>query len=147
MKYFCRYMLLIRLSGSQLGKWEVCNCVFSCAVLSNEHSVYHGDTMLYGLVLLHVGVMLFVSCFWLSGRTGDKEISVINIFAILASLAEEWRTKIAYEISFARKASNQLLFLHQGVVEEKSVPEILDNPRSERLQQFLSNELKWQTLK
>jgi ABC-type histidine transport system ATPase subunit len=105
--------------------------------------------MLYSLVLLHVGVMLFLSCIWLAGRISDKEISVINIFAILAFLAEERRTKImvTYEVSFARKVSNQLLFFHQGVVEKKSSPEILDNPRSERLQQFLSNELKWQTLK
>ncbi|MNQ02828.1 Histidine transport ATP-binding protein HisP [compost metagenome] len=49
---------------------------------------------------------------------------------------------VTHEMSFARKVSSQLLFLHQGRVEEQGGAEILDNPRSERLQQFLSNGLK-----
>jgi histidine transport system ATP-binding protein len=39
--------------------------------------------------------------------------------------------------------SNQVLFLHQGLVEEQGTPEdVLGNPQSERLRQFLSGNLK-----
>ena len=35
------------------------------------------------------------------------------------------------------------MFLHQGLVEEQGTPqEVLDNPKSERLRQFLSGNLK-----
>ena len=48
----------------------------------------------------------------------------------------------AHEMGFARQVSSQVLFLHQGRVEEQGSAEILDQPQSERLQQFLSNRLK-----
>jgi arginine/ornithine transport system ATP-binding protein len=39
--------------------------------------------------------------------------------------------------------SNQLIFLHKGLVEESGDPrEVLVNPKSERLQGFLSGSLK-----
>ena len=51
---------------------------------------------------------------------------------------------VTHEISFARKVSDQILFLHQGVIEEQVPPsELLDNPQSPRLKAFLSNGLKW----
>ena len=73
----------------------------------------------------------------------DPEV-VGEVLKVIQGLAEEGRTMImvTHEMGFARKVSNQLLFLHQGLVEEHGGPEILDNPRSERLQQFLSNGLK-----
>ncbi|AJZ96081.1 MULTISPECIES: ABC transporter ATP-binding protein [Pseudomonas] len=73
----------------------------------------------------------------------DPEV-VGEVLKVIHGLAEEGRTMImvTHEMGFARKVSNQLLFLHQGLVEEQGGPEILDNPRSERLQQFLSNGLK-----
>ncbi|NMZ94399.1 ATP-binding cassette domain-containing protein [Pseudomonas panacis] len=73
----------------------------------------------------------------------DPEV-VGEVLKVIQGLAEEGRTMImvTHEMGFARKVSNQLLFLHQGLVEEQGGPEILDNPRSERLQQFLSNGLK-----
>ena len=44
---------------------------------------------------------------------------------------------------FARKVSSQVLFLHQGLVEEEGAPDdVLGNPKSERLKQFLSGNLK-----
>ena len=50
---------------------------------------------------------------------------------------------VTHEMSFARKVSNQVLFLRQGLVEEQGTPEdVLGNPRSERLKQFLSGNLK-----
>jgi histidine transport system ATP-binding protein len=39
--------------------------------------------------------------------------------------------------------SSQVLFLHKGLVEEQGAPaDVLGNPQSERLQQFLSGNLK-----
>jgi histidine transport system ATP-binding protein len=73
----------------------------------------------------------------------DPEL-VGEVLKVIQGLAEEGRTMImvTHEMSFARKVSSQLLFLHQGQVEEQGGAEILDSPRSERLQQFLSNGLK-----
>jgi len=49
---------------------------------------------------------------------------------------------VTHEMGFARQVSSQVLFLHQGRVEEQGAADILDQPNSERLQQFLSNRLK-----
>jgi len=39
--------------------------------------------------------------------------------------------------------SNHLIFLHQGVIEEQGIPrDVLARPKSERLAQFLSGNLK-----
>ena len=60
-------------------------------------------------------------------------------------LAQEGRTMVVvtHEMGFAREVSNQLVFLHKGIVEERGNPrEVLVNPQSERLQQFLSGSLK-----
>ena len=46
-------------------------------------------------------------------------------------------------MGFAREVANHLIFLHQGMIEEQGVPsEVLTNPKSERLGQFLSGSLK-----
>ena len=60
-------------------------------------------------------------------------------------LAQEHRTMVVvtHEMGFAREVSNQLIFLHQGRIEEQGEPrQILANPKSERLAQFLSGNLK-----
>ena len=50
---------------------------------------------------------------------------------------------VTHEMGFAREVSNQLIFLHKGLVEETGCPrEVLANPQSERLKQFLSGSLK-----
>ncbi|MNF39520.1 Histidine transport ATP-binding protein HisP [compost metagenome] len=50
---------------------------------------------------------------------------------------------VTHEMGFAREVSNQLVFLHKGLVEETGCPkEVLANPRSGRLQQFLAGSLK-----
>ncbi|AZC33676.1 ATP-binding cassette domain-containing protein [Pseudomonas chlororaphis] len=74
----------------------------------------------------------------------DPEL-VGEVLKVIQGLAEEGRTMImvTHEMSFARKVSNQVLFLHQGRVEEQGAPEdVLGNPQSERLRQFLSGNLK-----
>ncbi|MBP5122769.1 ABC transporter ATP-binding protein [Pseudomonas protegens] len=73
----------------------------------------------------------------------DPEL-VGEVLKVIQALAEEGRTMlmVTHEMSFARQVSSQVLFLHQGRVEEQGSPAILDPPQSERLQQFLSGRLK-----
>lgn len=73
----------------------------------------------------------------------DPEL-VGEVLKVIQTLAEEGRTMlmVTHEMGFARQVSSQVLFLHQGRVEEHGGAEILDHPKSERLQQFLSNRLK-----
>ena len=74
----------------------------------------------------------------------DPEL-VGEVLKVIQGLAEEGRTMImvTHEMSFARKVSSQVLFLHKGLVEEEGTPEeVLGHPKSERLQQFLSGNLK-----
>ncbi|WP_202978032.1 ABC transporter ATP-binding protein [Pseudomonas nabeulensis] len=73
----------------------------------------------------------------------DPEL-VGEVLKVIQTLAEEGRTMlmVTHEMGFARQVSSQVLFLHQGRVEEQGDARILDHPNSERLQQFLSNRLK-----
>jgi arginine/ornithine transport system ATP-binding protein len=46
---------------------------------------------------------------------------------------------VTHEMSFARDVSSQVLFLHQGVIEEQGTPDkVFDNPDSGRMKQFLA---------
>ena len=50
---------------------------------------------------------------------------------------------VTHEMNFARKVASQVVFLHQGLIEEQGSPsDVLNNPQSERLRQFLSGNLK-----
>lgn len=74
----------------------------------------------------------------------DPEL-VGEVLKVMRDLAREGRTMVVvtHEMGFAREVSNQLLFLHQGRVEESGCPrELLARPSSERLQQFLAGSLK-----
>lgn len=74
----------------------------------------------------------------------DPEL-VGEVLRVMQDLAQEGRTMVVvtHEMGFAREVSNQLVFLHKGVVEERGDPrEVLVNPQSERLQQFLAGSLK-----
>lgn len=74
----------------------------------------------------------------------DPEL-VGEVLKVMQSLAEEGRTMIVvtHEMEFARHVSNQVIFLHQGKIEEQGHPnDILDRPKSERLKQFLMGSLK-----
>jgi histidine transport system ATP-binding protein len=74
----------------------------------------------------------------------DPEL-VGEVLKVIQGLAEEGRTMIlvTHEMGFARKVANQVVFLHQGQIEEIGHPDdVLGNPKSERLQQFLSGNLK-----
>ncbi len=68
-----------------------------------------------------------------------------EVLRVMQQLAEEHRTMVVvtHEMGFAREVSNHLIFLHQGRIEEEGHPrEVLTKPRSERLAQFLSGNLK-----
>ncbi len=74
----------------------------------------------------------------------DPEL-VGEVLKVMQGLAEEGRTMIVvtHEMGFARHVSNQVIFLHQGKIEEQGHPdEVLNNPKSERLKQFLTGSLK-----
>ena len=74
----------------------------------------------------------------------DPEL-VGEVLRVMKALAEEGRTMVVvtHEMGFAREVSNHVMFLHKGVVEDDGDPrEVLANPRSERLRQFLSGNLK-----
>jgi ABC-type histidine transport system ATPase subunit len=74
----------------------------------------------------------------------DPEL-VGEVLRVMRDLAKEGRTMlvVTHEMSFARDVSSQVIFLHQGRVEEQGTPQqVLENPRSERCRQFLSGALK-----
>ncbi|OLL30968.1 histidine/lysine/arginine/ornithine ABC transporter ATP-binding protein [Burkholderia sp. SRS-W-2-2016] len=74
----------------------------------------------------------------------DPEL-VGEVLRVMQALAEEGRTMIVvtHEMGFARNVSNHVVFLHKGKIEEQGHPhDVLTNPRSERLQQFLAGRLK-----
>jgi polar amino acid transport system ATP-binding protein len=70
----------------------------------------------------------------------DPELEV-EVLKVIRGLAREGRTMllVTHDMSLAREVANHVIFLHQGVIEEEGVPaEVFDNPKSTRLQQFLS---------
>ncbi|CAX60631.1 MULTISPECIES: histidine ABC transporter ATP-binding protein HisP [Erwinia] len=74
----------------------------------------------------------------------DPEL-VGEVLKIMQKLAEEGKTMVVvtHEMEFARHVSSHVIFLHQGKIEEEGPPqELFNNPKSTRLQQFLSGALK-----
>ncbi|SEP82340.1 amino acid ABC transporter ATP-binding protein, PAAT family [Faunimonas pinastri] len=74
----------------------------------------------------------------------DPEL-VGEVLRVMQALAEEGRTMVVvtHEMAFARHLSSKVMLLHAGRVEEEGAPaELFDNPRSARLQQFLSGRLQ-----
>jgi ABC-type histidine transport system ATPase subunit len=71
----------------------------------------------------------------------DPEM-VQEVLAVIRNLAEEGRTMllVTHEMNFARQVSSEVVFLHQGLVEEQGTPEqVFDNPLSARCRQFMSS--------
>jgi histidine transport system ATP-binding protein len=74
----------------------------------------------------------------------DPEL-VGEVLKVMKGLAEEGRTMVVvtHEMGFAREVSSQVIFLHQGRIEEQGAPsEVFGQTKSERLKQFLSGSLK-----
>ncbi|MFM8701587.1 MAG: ABC transporter ATP-binding protein [Hyphomicrobiales bacterium] len=71
----------------------------------------------------------------------DPEL-VGEVLQVMRKLAEEGRTMlvVTHEMGFARDVASQIVFLHKGQIEEQGDPrELIRNPKSERLKQFLSS--------
>ncbi|EKM95250.1 ABC transporter ATP-binding protein [Stutzerimonas degradans] len=71
----------------------------------------------------------------------DPEM-VQEVLSVIRSLAEEGRTMllVTHEMNFAKQVSSEVVFLHQGLVEEQGTPEqVFDNPQSTRCKQFMSS--------
>jgi len=74
----------------------------------------------------------------------DPEL-VGEVLKVMQGLAAEGRTMIVvtHEMAFAREVSTQVIFLHNGQIEEQGSPQaVFSETKSERLQQFLSGALK-----
>lgn len=73
----------------------------------------------------------------------DPEL-VGDVLAVIRDLAEEGRTMLiaTHEMDFCKEVSTQVLYLHEGRVEEQGPPEqVFNNPKSPRCRQFLSRYL------
>ncbi|OYD23289.1 ATP-binding cassette domain-containing protein [Oceanimonas baumannii] len=71
----------------------------------------------------------------------DPEL-VSEVLNVIRDLAEEGRTMliVTHEMRFARDVSSQVMFLHQGRVEEKGPPrQLFEQPRSQRCREFLQS--------
>ena len=71
----------------------------------------------------------------------DPEL-VGEVLAVVESLAQEGMTllMVTHEMNFARKVSDRVVFMHQGLVHEVGAPDTLfANPQTAELQQFLSS--------
>jgi octopine/nopaline transport system ATP-binding protein len=74
----------------------------------------------------------------------DPEL-VGEVLRVMRQLADEGMTMlvVTHEMGFAREVSSQVIFLHQGQIEEQGSPaQVFGNPKSERCQQFLASQLK-----
>lgn len=74
----------------------------------------------------------------------DPEL-VQEVIQVIKGLAAEGRTMVlvTHEMALAREISTKVLFLYQGLVEERGAPaEVMVNPKSPRLRQFLQMEAK-----
>jgi ABC-type histidine transport system ATPase subunit len=71
----------------------------------------------------------------------DPEM-VQEVLNVIRGLAEEGRTMlmVTHEMNFARQVSSEVVFLHQGLIEEQGSPEqVFNDPRSARCKQFMSS--------
>ena len=71
----------------------------------------------------------------------DPEL-VDEVLSVMRKLAEQGKTMlvVTHEMEFARKVSNKVIFLHNGLIEEEGHPDtVFTNPQSERCRNFLFN--------
>ncbi|PVZ66807.1 ABC transporter ATP-binding protein [Pelagibaculum spongiae] len=71
----------------------------------------------------------------------DPEL-VNEVLAVMRELAEEGRTMliVTHEMRFAKEISSQVVFLHQGQIEEMGPPDqVFNHPKSQRVQEFMAS--------
>jgi polar amino acid transport system ATP-binding protein len=50
---------------------------------------------------------------------------------------------VTHEMNFAKNVSDKVIFMADGIIEEEGTPtELFENPKSDRLKEFLSSSLK-----
>ena len=70
----------------------------------------------------------------------DPEL-VGEVLAVMKQLAKDGMTMfvVTHEMSFAREVADKVVFMYEGEVAEIGTPtEIFDNPKHEKLKQFLN---------
>lgn len=73
----------------------------------------------------------------------DPEM-VGEVLQVMKELAKDGMTMVVvtHEMGFAREVANRVMFINEGVIAEEGTPdEIFNNPKSQRLQEFLSKVL------
>ncbi len=73
----------------------------------------------------------------------DPEM-VGEVLNVMKELAQDGMTMVVvtHEMGFAREVANRVMFINDGVIQEEGTPEeIFGNPKSPRLQEFLSKVL------
>ncbi len=66
-----------------------------------------------------------------------------EVLRVIEDLAREGMTMVlvTHEMSFARRVADKVVFMHQGLVWETGGPEILTDPQTRELQQFVGTGL------
>jgi polar amino acid transport system ATP-binding protein len=73
----------------------------------------------------------------------DPEM-VGEVLNVMTDLAKEGMTMVVvtHEMGFAREVASKILFIDEGIIKEESSPdEFFNNPKDERLKEFLSKVL------
>lgn len=73
----------------------------------------------------------------------DPEM-VGEVLALMKELADEGMTMVVvtHEMGFAKEVATRVLFMDEGIIKEENTPqEFFDNPKDERLKEFLSKVL------
>ncbi len=92
-------------------------------------------------VVMHPKVMLFDEV--TSALDPELVGEVLEVIKDLAKETDMAMILVTHEMDFARDVADRVVFLHDGLIEEQGTPkEIFENPKSERLQNFLSRFLK-----
>jgi len=71
----------------------------------------------------------------------DPEL-VAEVLRVVETLAQEGMTllMVTHEMSFARRVSNRVIFMHEGRVHEMGTPaELFGNPQTQELKMFLKS--------
>ena len=67
-----------------------------------------------------------------------------EVLDLMRELAKEGMTMVivTHEMGFAREVANRIIFIDDGVIKEEASPkEFFENPKDERLKEFLSKVL------
>ena len=93
---------------------------------------------------MHPDVMLFDE----PTSALDPEM-VGEVLEVMKDLAREGMTMVVvtHEMGFAREVADRVLFMNEGYIEEEGKPDqLFQNPKSERLKQFLTLKLRLKTV-